>query len=257
MRILITGAMSGLGRHIYETLGGIPWTRELMAEDRERIKRGGVDVIIHCAFNSRQAIDSDCLYDYLNDNVLLTKELTSIPHHKFIFISTVDVYPKRPGFHSENEIIDVNAVNGIYGLIKLMSEAVVKEHCSNHLILRCVTLLGKYSRKNSLIKMIEDSPCTLSLSGKSRFNYILHSDVSDFIQFAIKDDIYGTYNVSSSENIVLSKIADMLGKQINFGEYRYDVGDISNKKIVLIFPAFNKTSREVVKKFNSRVFGNR
>jgi len=248
MRVLTTGILSGLGKHIYEKFGGLGWTRQISTEDCEGIKRKGVDVIIHCAFNSRQSVDSDSLYDYVADNLLLTEELVYIPHQKFIFISSVDVYP-RPGLRAENEVIDVNDASGIYGITKLMSEAIVRQHCSNHLILRCVALLGRYSRKNSLIRIIEDEPCALTLSGDSRFNYILHSDVSDFIRFAMKHDIRGIYNVSSSENVVLSAVADMLGKQVNFGAYPYDVGDIDNSKISSIFPVFKKTSKEVVTQF--------
>ena len=49
---LTTGTLSGLGKHIYENLGGIGLTRYLSTEDRERIKSRGADTIIHCAFNS-------------------------------------------------------------------------------------------------------------------------------------------------------------------------------------------------------------
>jgi len=249
VRILTTGTLSGLGKHLYETFGGLGWTRHPAGDGREEIGPNGVDVIIHCAFNSSQSVDSDCLYAYLGDNALLTDELVSIPHQKFIFISSVDVYPRRPGFRQENEVIDLNAVNGIYGITKLMSEAIVRQHCPNYLILRCVSLLGKYARKNSVIRIIEDEPCTLALSGDSRLNYVVHSDVSDFIRFAMGHDVQGIYNISSAENLVLSAVADRLGKEVCFGPYRYDVGDIDNSKVSSVFPAFRKTSMEVVAKF--------
>jgi len=251
-RTLITGTRSGLGRHIYEKLGGIPWTRHSTGEGNKKIlKKTSIDVIIHCAFNSKQPTHFENLYGYLRDNVLLTHELTLMPHRKFIFISTADVYPPKPILHSENEDINVGEVRSLYCLTKLMSEAVIRKHCANYLILRCVALLGKYSRKNSLVKMVKENPCTLSLSGESRLNYILHSDVSDFVKFAIKNDVCGIYNISSCENVILSEVADMLGKQINFGSYRYDVGDIDNSKIVSILPLFKKTSKEVITQFIS------
>lgn len=249
MRILITGTLSGLGKHTHETLGGICWNRQLTGEDREEIKRNGVDCIIHCAFNSHQSVGSCSLYAYMSDNVLLTKELVSVPHQKFILISSVDVYPQMPGLRYENHVIDINAINGIYGITKLMSEAIVREHCPDYLILRCASLLGRDSRKNSLIRIIEDDPCTLTLSDDSRLNYVLHSDVSDFIQFAMKYDVRGIYNVASADNMVLSAVANILGKQVNFGSYRYDVGDIDNSKISSISPTFKKSSMKVITQF--------
>jgi len=247
--VLTTGILSGLGKHIYENLGGIALTRDLSTKDREEIKNRGADVIIHCAFNSRRGINSESLYPYLEDNVLLTKELVSFPHKKFVFLSSVDVYPENTGVHSEDEIIDVDSLNGIYGITKLMSESIVRNHCENHLILRGTALLGKYSRKNSLLRIIEDKECILTLSGSSVFNYVLHSDILDFIKFSIDNDIKGIYNLASSENVTLSEVADMLGKKVNFGSYKYDVGQIDNGKISSLFPAFKKTSREVITQF--------
>ena len=246
MRILTTGILSGLGKYLHENLGGISLTRATSPEDMEKIKNEGVDVIIHCAFNSRRGINSDSLYHYLEDNVLLTKKLVFIPHKKFIFLSSVDVYPKKAIVHSEDEIIDVDSINGIYGITKLMSESIVKNHCENYLILRGTSLLGKYSRKNSLIKIIEDEECILTLADDSRFNYVLHLDISDFIKFSIDQDLKGIYNLASSENITLLEVANMLGKKAKFGTYRYDVGNIDNSKISSVFPVFKRASKEIV-----------
>jgi len=248
-RIFTTGILSGLGKYIHENLGGIGLTRATSPEDMEKIKNSGVDVIIHCAFNSRRGINSDSLYYYLEDNVLFTKKLVSIPHKKFIFLSSVDVYPKGVGTHPEDEIIDMDSISGIYKITKLMSESIVKTHCVNYLILRGTALLGKYSRKNSLIKIIEDDKCILTLSSDSRFNYVLHSDILDFIKFSIDHDLKGIYNLASSENVTLLEVANILGKKVQFGNYLYDVGNIDNSKISYVFPIFKKTSKEIITKF--------
>ena len=249
MRILTSGIRSGLGKHIYERLGGISWTRQTSVGERGEIRCTGVDVIVHCAGSSRQPVDSESLYGYLADNVLLTEELASVPHQKFILISSVDVYPKGSGLRSENMTFLVDEVNGIYGTTKLMSEAIVRELCPNHIILRCTALLGKHSRKNSLLRIIEEESCVLTLTGDSRFNYVLLSDVSDFIRFALDRDVEGIYNVACSQNVTLSRAADILGKKVHFGQFHYDVGEIDNQKISSIFPAFNKTSEDAIAEF--------
>jgi len=248
-RVLTTGILSGLVKYIHENLGGIGLIRTTSPEDMEKIKNSGVDVIIHCAFNSRRGINSNSLYYYLEDNVLLTEKLVSIPHKKFIFLSSVDVYPKGVGTHTEEEIIDMDSISGIYGITKLMSESIVKTHCGNYLILRGSTLLGKYSRKSSLIKIIEDDRCILTLSSDSRYNCVLHSDILDFIKFSIDHDLKGIYNLSSLENVTLLEVANTLGKKVKFGNYLYDVGNINNSKISYVFPVFKKTSKEIVTKF--------
>jgi len=176
--------------------------------------------------------------------------LASIPHKKFIFLSSVDVYPKKDqGLHSEDEVIDLNSVENIYGVMKLMTEAVVRNNAHDFLILRASALLGKYSRRNSLIKMLEDDNCSLTLSGASSFNYVLHLDVIDFIILSIRQNITGIYNIASSKNIMLFEIAEILNKEVKFGSYRYKVCNINNRKISSLFPAFKKTSMEALSDF--------
>ncbi len=249
MEILTTGIRSGLGRYIYENLGGIGFTRQQSGDMFQEIKSQGVDIIIHSAFNTARGINSDSLNNYLEDNVFLTRELVSIPHRKFLFISSVDVYPKDDHLHSEDEVIEADSVSGIYGITKLMSESIVRNNCQDYLILRGSAFLGKHSRKNSLIRIIEDEECVLTLAGNSVFNYVLHSDILDFIKYAIDNELSGIYNLTSSESITLSEVAEMLGKKVNFGSYKYDVGRIDNSKISAVFPIFNKTSKEVIVQF--------
>ncbi|MDO8436449.1 MAG: NAD(P)-dependent oxidoreductase [bacterium] len=249
MKALITGNKSGLGRYLSEGFGGAGLDKETSFKEREKIKKGSFDVIIHCAFNSLQEVNSETLFPYIEDNVFLTKELTAIRHKKFIFFSSIDVYPKNKTIHSEEEIIGLNSIKGIYGLTKLISESIVGNYCKNYLILRGTAFLGPYSRKNSLIKIIEAKECDLTLTGDSEFNYVLHSDILNFLKVAIKRDLRGIYNLSSSKNITISEIAKTLGKKVRFGEYQYNTGKINNKKISSIFSAFKKTSREAVDQF--------
>ena len=100
-----------------------------------------------------------------------------------------------------------------------------------------------------MTKIIEGTRDSLYLSADSRYNCVLYSDVADFIQYATEHDIQGTYNVASSSHIQLSEIANLLGSKMRFGNYKYDSGNISNRKICSVFPRFTKTSREVFQSF--------
>lgn len=248
--MLITGNKAGIGKWIYENLGGIGLDRDTSFEEWEKIEKEGTDIIIHCAANHTRDITSNSLYPYFEDNVLLTKKLVKLKHKKFIFFSSIDVYPKNNKPYSEDEVIDMDLVKGISSIAKLLSESIVKHYCLNYLILRPTAFLGKYSRRNSLIKIIEDKDCTLTLSGHSRFNYVLYSDILDFIKTSIEKDVKGVYNVASAGgSVTLSEIAKRLGKKVQFGNYNYDVGNISNNKISSFSPNFKKTNSEVINQF--------
>lgn len=245
-KYLITGSSSGLGKYLYNKLGGISFNR-----DGTNVKEA--EVLIHCAFNQTREVNSKNLYQYLFDNVFLTKKLAKIPHKKFIYISSVDVYPKNNQKHFENEVIDISQVSGIYAITKLMSESLIQDLCPNFLILRCSALLGRDAKENSLIKIIKEENPALTLSPDSVFNYILHKDVLEFIKIALDRDLQGIYNLASSENITLFQITELLGKKVSFGNYMYNAGNIDNEKASELLPSFKKTSKETINEFTKLI----
>ena len=185
----------------------------------------------------------------MEDNVLLTEKLVEIPHKKFIYISSVDVYPKNSAAHSEDEDISVESLSDFYGLSKLMSESIVQKACRNFLILRCASFLGAYARANSLVKLWEEENPSLSLSAESTLNYVRHSQVAEFIKYASEHNAQGIYNVTSSENITLGRAAEAFKRKARFGSFTYESGAVLNKKIVSVFPSFKQTSLDVIHQF--------
>ncbi|MBT4128789.1 MAG: SDR family oxidoreductase [Nitrospina sp.] len=244
MDILTTGIQSGIGRYTYENLGGMGLARNTSKLEWERIKKTHFKAIIHCAFNSSKTLDPNSPYSYFDDNIFLTKELAALKYDKFIYFSTIDVYCKNTGIHSENEILDLYGPSSIYATSKLVSEAIVKQEAKNYLIIRSSTPLGTHSRKNTLMQMIENEPCTVGLSSASVYNIIIYSDILNFIKYSIEKNIQGVLNLASSRNITLGKVAKVLGKNIQFGEGHYSTGNIDNTKIASTFPAFKKSSED-------------
>jgi len=206
-------------------------------------------VIIHCAWKPPPRTTADRLYPYLADTLLLTQDLLAVPHRKFVFISTNEVYPPGPGLRREEDPIEVDAVRGTYATTKLMAEALIRQCSPNHLILRSAGLLGPYARKNAIRRILEDDPCQLTLAAESRLNYMLHADVGEFLRLAVDRDLEGVYNMASAEGVSLGEVADMFGKRVLFGAYRYPMSELDNTKIAAIFPAFRKTSRTVIQQF--------
>lgn len=248
-KFLITGHKSGLGRYLYEQFGGIGLERNVPDDKFEQIKLEGVDTIVHCAFNRAKEVNSKNLYQYLSDNIFLTKKLVKIPHKKFIFISSVDVYPKNSSSHNEEKDIPLGSITNLYAITKLMSESIVMKMCPNYLILRCATLLGIYSRQNSLTKIAEEENPVLTLAASSVMNYVRHSQIADFIKHAIENNLSGVYNLASTENITLARVADLLKKKVRFGSYSYIVGNISNRKVSKVSPTFTRTSEDIIREF--------
>lgn len=247
--ILTVGTTSGIGQYIHRELDGCAITRATPREEIEELRERGVDVIIHCARNKDKFVSSENLYQYTKDNVFLTRQLIEIPHKKFIYFSSVEVYPKNSREHFENEIIDVDSLNTVYSLTKLMSEAIILDNCKNLLLIRAAVLLGREMRKNSFRQILEEKKCALTLSPESVFNYVLYSDILEFIKHSIKYDLCGIYNASCSENISLSDASKIMCAEPNFGTYIYDVGTINNTKIAELIPHFRRSSKENIELF--------
>lgn len=244
LTILTVGTTSGIGKYIHKNLGGLTITRATSPAEFAEIKDRGVDIIIHCARSKDKFVNSETLYNYIDDSLFLTKRLIDIPHKKFIYFSSVEAYAKNNEEHFESEVIKVESLSSLYGITKLMSEAIIRECCKNFLIIRAATLLGKEMRKNSFMQLFGDNNCTLTLSPKSMFNCVRYSDILEFIKYAINYDLAGIYNASCSQNIILADIAKILRAEPNFGTYTYNIGSINNAKITEIIPTFKRTSEE-------------
>lgn len=244
--VLVSGVNSGIGKYIHEQLGGQGFTRQ--SANMEYLKKQYFEIIIHCAYNSTppHLVTNLNLDLYYYDNVLLTQELLQIPHEYFVFFSTVDVYPLSHEPHFENEIINTNTLRNIYATTKMISESLIRAQASKFLILRPTSLFGPSMRRNNLVKLFEDPNPSLTLDGISLYNVVLYSDILEFILLAIKREPRGIFNLASSINITLARIAEIVGKNPVFGKHHYEVGNIVNHKAAQVQPRFNKSSEDIV-----------
>ncbi len=245
---LITGAGSGLGRYLYERFGGVALTRDVALDDLFAAGRT-FDVIIHCAFNASRELVGEALRGYIADNLLLTERLTRLPHRRFVYLSTVDVYPRANRRHREDQPVALAGPCSAYAATKLMSEALVRHRSKAHLILRPTTMLGRYSRPNSLIHLLTKEDCVLTVAAESEFNCVLHRDVADFIELCLAHGHAGTYNLASRSNLRLGTLARRLGRAPRFGRYLYRVGRIDNSRAAALSPAFRRSSYATLAEF--------
>lgn len=234
---LVSGVKGGIGRYIFEELGGKGFGRDISKEELDKIMEQGAETIIHCAFGKP--------FEDHEEDFILTKKLTKSPHKKFVYFSSVDVYENNGSLHKEDEKID-NSKNE-YGRAKLNAERIVLKNSENPLILRCSGLLGPYSRKNNLLKLINDDNPQLSLTLNSELNVVLYEDVLKFILDSKENT--GIYNISSSKNITIEEISNKLKKNPKYGKFNYSVGNIDNSKAKYLNSKFAKTSLEIIEGF--------
>lgn len=250
MKVLVTGSRSGLGKHCLAAFSGVGLTRETSFSDIEKkAANQPFDLIIHAAFNAKPGVHTDNLPAYLNDTLLLTEKLLTLPHQQFVFISSVDVYPNDGRIHQEDENISMDEVKRLYAVSKLMSESLVTSKANLPLILRCSAMLGQSAKPNSLIKLLTETSPKLTLAEESTFNYILHDDVVDVIRHAAMTQSSGIFNLASASEISLKAICQQFGKSAEFGKYCYESTKVSNEKISALHANFKRTSLENIQRF--------
>lgn len=242
-RYAISGTSSGLGQYLKKNLDSYKLNRNL--KNINIINKN--DIIIHCAFNKKKKIKSNELFNYYSDNFLFTSNLLKTKHRKFIYISSIDVYNDIK-IKKENKNINYN-INSIYSFSKAFSESIIQNLTDNFLILRVSSILSQNMKQNNITRIINNSSKNITVSENSVYNFVLASDILSFINFAVKNDLKGIYNLSSSKNIKLSSLCSMFNKKISYGNFFYNCGNINQDKTRKITNIFNKTSREILKNF--------
>ena len=233
MKVLITGTKSGLGKWLSKQFKNCDefirgsnisdFIKKEMAPDGSGYTIPKYDLIIHCAGCVQHSNWDNVGLDLFEDNVFLTRDLTKIPHTKFVFISSIDEAKDTP-----------------YGVTKRLSEIIVKQLCDNYLILRPSALLGKEMKKNTFQKIVNGED--IALTKNTVMNYILYEDILD----AIKANHNGTKVLRSNDNITIGEVVDIFEKKLRFGEIHYEVEYVKSDIDT------NKTSKENIRIYKEK-----
>jgi nucleoside-diphosphate-sugar epimerase len=241
MRFLISGTATGLGASLHRRFGGEAYSRTSVLAPS-----GAFDTIIHCAVNTAKDVSHGTIDGYFRDNVELTRRLLAIRHDRFVFVSTIDVYPKTMAHCDEDAAINAHDISGVYAISKYYSEALVRAGARRPLILRAGALLGPSMRENSLTRMLAQPGASVGLSGASSFNYILHDDIGDLIEAAGRGSVTGILNACSANAVTLQEISGHFGCGTTFGGYTYATPAVTNRKAAALVRGLQRSSLETI-----------
>ncbi|OGM96122.1 MAG: hypothetical protein A3B86_02780 [Candidatus Yanofskybacteria bacterium RIFCSPHIGHO2_02_FULL_38_22b] len=252
-KFLVTGTSSGLGQYLLGGLRGKPFYRANLKNEINRHGQNYYDAIVHCAADTRNVIPPNDLWPYYQSNIELTKQLTQIPHGLFVYISSPAVYPDPYRESKETDVPNfpetscpVHHTYYLYGLFKLLAEQVVLQNSKSPLILRCVSIVGPTTRPaTNIMKILCHDPSPLTLSPESSFNLVSMSQIKEFIELALTQNITGIFNAGSTQNATLREIAEALGSQPKFGSFIHNVHRMNTDKIRSVSTGFNKSTLEI------------
>ena len=140
-------------------------------------------------------------------NFIKTKKI------KFIFLSSSHVYK------SINKKINENfekKPSNIYGKYKLKSENYIRKHLKDFLILRVFNIYGPNQPKGYFFSDIQEKIKSKQeiLINNSYRDFIHVNEVSRFLNFSLKKDLKGIFNLGSGKSLSLQKIIKMISNKL-------------------------------------------
>ena len=245
---LVIGARRGLGAYLCERFNAICAERgtDLEALDRQ-------DTIIYCAADASPITPFGKIYQSLESNILTLNQALSIPHKNFIYLSSVDVYPKNGSFHYEDEVIELESLTGGYASFKLMGEALVMGKATSALILRPASLFGRNMRPNNIIRMIGGTD-NITLNEQATFNCITYEMLEGLIRNSLLKNITGIINCAASDDVSFVEVADSVKFSGAYGKHSYAAPRVCNKKAITLNPDFAKSSKDILQGFIKKYY---
>ena len=132
---------------------------------------------------------------------------------KFIFLSTSHVYKSTNNKINEN--FEIKPSN-IYGNYKLKSENYIRKHLKDFLILRVFNIYGPNQPKGYFFSDIQEkikNKQEIFINNSYR-DFIHVNEFSRFINFSLKKNLKGIFNLGSGKSFSLQMIIKMLSNKL-------------------------------------------
>jgi len=235
MRIYVTGASGLLGATAVHTLrerhdvGGsykshpmaVPGA-ELRTVDLadfptlfEELEAFKPEVVIHCAAETRVDYCENHADEALRANVTCTENVASACRELgslLVHISTDGIFDGSSAPYREDD--PPNPLN-VYAHTKALSERVVRDRCTEHLIVRTNMFGWNMHRRKSLAEWIlqqlnegQEFPAFADV----HFNPLLTNDLVDIVEKMIQTKLRGTYHAGASDSCTKYAFAQQLAR---------------------------------------------
>lgn len=229
----VTGHLSGLGRHLVSLEGFSPF-------QNEESEPGKVEFTVHAGYSipdprnlPKAAVDVE---RQIRSTLACIEKTAGL----FVYISSIEVYPRRQGVvFSEDTRIDLREIQGHNGLLKLYLEQLVQARAKRFCIIRPGLMVGRFSRPNSVSRLVAGDTGPYTLGSASAFSLVSHDSVGGFIREVVRVGMTGVWNFSSKESISLGEVATIArNPEVQFGSHQYltPMVDSSRAEAVMGFP---------------------
>jgi len=230
------GGWSCLGTHFsFETDQTIAFnTLDPTAEQVERVRAFGPDVIIHCGALTWVDYCEEHVEESYEKTVTSTKQAVALAQElnaKLVYLSTDYVFDGKRGYYKEED--DVNPLS-VYGKHKLEAEQYVQEHLSEYLICRITNVYGDEIRGKNFIarlsaNMQTGEPMELKLPVDQYATPANAWDVARAIKKLLERQSSGIYHFASTDYLNRVQLAERVAKY--FGHEQIRILPVSTEEL--------------------------
>lgn len=225
----------------------------------EQNKGQEFDLFINANGNSKRFWALQNVYqDFEASTVSVYKTMFDFQFKKYVYISSVDVYPdpsKSEKTH-EDKGIEIEKQN-MYGFHKYLSEQTVRKHVADWIILRCSTILGTNLKKGPVFDILNNNPIFVTLDTKLQF--VTARAIAEGIEALLDNSVTReVFNVGGMGTFAFTKIREYFDKEIQVSpEARTQTYEMNVEKLKGFYQGL-KTSEEYLQDFvkdyqNSRI----
>ncbi|MFC1649086.1 NAD-dependent epimerase/dehydratase family protein [Patescibacteria group bacterium] len=257
MRIGILGAGglvgSGLVKHLSKKNELVSITRN----NYSRNKNISFDLLINANGNSKRYWALHNIYqDFVASTDSVYRSLFDFDFKKYIYISSVDVYPHphEPKTTLESGHIDIYSQN-TYGFHKYISEQLVRKHTNNWVILRLSSVLGAKLKKGPLYDAMRGKKVFVTTD--SKIQYVSTESIANIIDIVHRKYNKKIFNVGGKGVFSFKNISRYVDSPLNISPdagkqiYCMDVKKIS--KVYLGLKSSNFYVRKYFKSIGQHV----
>ncbi len=175
------------------------------------------DVVINANGNSSKVWAKEhVLEDFAASTTSAYNSIFDFPCKTYIYISSADVYEDHSSKKSTSESQTIIPYNlSSYGFHKYLSECIVRNSCTNYIILRCPMILGTNLKKGPIYDIFHKS--SLFISEQSSFQMFTTAEITKFICFILdRNTVKEVFNVGGRGTVAFSKISKYVRRPVKF-----------------------------------------
>jgi len=250
--LAVLGADGTLGSDLVDFLSVDYEVTGITRGNYEAFRGRPFDIFVNANGNSRRFwANEHPLEDFEASTLSVYKSLFDFKFHKYIYISSSDVYDDHadPVRAVEDVEIDPQSLSS-YGLHKFLAELAVRHHAKSWVVLRSSSILGRHLKKGPLYDILNGRPLFITLD--SRLQMITTRAIADIVNVLAsvkRDGSSGeTFNMGGKDAFEFKDIARYFDQPIEIdAKAETQEYEMSVEKLGKIFPL--KTSEEYLKDF--------